>query len=319
MSLPRQVIAGRVYMVSRRCTQRQFLLRPDQETTDAFIYCLGVASARFNVRVIFFIAMSNHHHLGIIDVDGRLPEFMAYFHKLVAKHGNCLRGRWENFWAAEHASAVELTTSNDILDKMIYALTNPVKDHLVAKAHHWPGASSLRATLSGRKMVRARPRRFFRVDGEMPPTATLTLYRPPGLEHVSPEKFVETLSSRIADREASAAKERTNSGRSLLGRKAVLGQDWRARPATREPRRRLSPRIACRDKWRRIESLARNRAFLDAYRNAREAWVNGASAIFPAGTFWLRKFASVLVHPDSADAPPSSIPALTTPGGFAWQ
>ena len=29
--LPRQVLPGQFYMVTRRCTQRQFLLRPDRE------------------------------------------------------------------------------------------------------------------------------------------------------------------------------------------------------------------------------------------------------------------------------------------------
>jgi hypothetical protein len=30
MSFPRQVIAGSYYLITRRCTQRQFLLRPDK-------------------------------------------------------------------------------------------------------------------------------------------------------------------------------------------------------------------------------------------------------------------------------------------------
>jgi hypothetical protein len=34
MSLPRQVLPGQFYLVTRRCTQRQFLLRPDAATAD---------------------------------------------------------------------------------------------------------------------------------------------------------------------------------------------------------------------------------------------------------------------------------------------
>ena len=37
MTLPREVIPGRFYMVTRRCTQRLFLLRPDEETNNAFL------------------------------------------------------------------------------------------------------------------------------------------------------------------------------------------------------------------------------------------------------------------------------------------
>src|SRR6266496_2947312 len=47
MSRPRQILPGRFYQVTRRCTQRQFLLRPDEITNQAFSYCLGEASQRF--------------------------------------------------------------------------------------------------------------------------------------------------------------------------------------------------------------------------------------------------------------------------------
>src|SRR5262249_46523561 len=126
VSLPRQVVPGRVYMITRRCTQRMFLLRPDSDTSNAFVYCLAVAAHRTNVAVVFFLAMSNHYHAGIVDRAGRLPEFLETFHKLLAKHQNVLRGRWENFWAAEQTSAVELVRPEDALDKMVYAITNPV-------------------------------------------------------------------------------------------------------------------------------------------------------------------------------------------------
>ena len=44
MTLPREVIPERFYMVTRRCTQRLFLLRPDSETNNVFLYCLAEAA-----------------------------------------------------------------------------------------------------------------------------------------------------------------------------------------------------------------------------------------------------------------------------------
>jgi len=61
MTLPREVIAGRFYMVTRRCTQRLFLLRPDEATNNAFLYCLAEAAQRFDIDVLLPCAMSNHH------------------------------------------------------------------------------------------------------------------------------------------------------------------------------------------------------------------------------------------------------------------
>ena len=135
MSVPRRIVPGRVYMVTRRCTQRQFLLRPDRETTNAFIYCLALAAQRTEMDVLAFLAHSNHHHTIVVDTRGRMPQFLELFHKLVAKHQNALRGRWENFWSSEQTSVVRLVDPGDVVDKMVYALTNPVKDKLVEKAH----------------------------------------------------------------------------------------------------------------------------------------------------------------------------------------
>ena len=47
-------------MVTRRCTQRQYLLRPDKETNNAVIYCLAVAAQRYEIDVMDFLQMSNH-------------------------------------------------------------------------------------------------------------------------------------------------------------------------------------------------------------------------------------------------------------------
>jgi hypothetical protein len=75
----------------------------------------------------------------------------------------------------------------------------------------------------------------------------------------------------------------------------VLAQSWRASPATCEPRRNLRPRVAGRSKWARIEALLRNRAFTMEYASAREQWRNGIPAVFPPGSYWLPRFASVPV------------------------
>ena len=255
--------------------------------------------------VMFTAAMSNHHHTGIVDRDGRLPEFLAYFHKLFAKHQNALRGRWENFWASEQSSAVELVTPDDAIDKMIYAITNPVKDHLVEKTHHWPGVDCLPAIEQRVPLVASKPVRFFRKDNEdLPDVVSLELVRPPGTEHFEHDRWVALIRERVAAVEAQAAAERAADGRRILGRRAVRHQDWHHRPHSHEPRRELDPRVACKDKWRRIEALQRNRAFVDAYRDARAAFIAGQSACFPAGTFWLAKYAGVPCEP-SAVAPPS--------------
>jgi hypothetical protein len=284
-------------MVTRRCTQRQFLLRPDAETSNAFVYCLALAAHRAHMQVVAFLAHSNHHHTIVVDTDGRMPEFLEGFHKLFAKHQNALRGRWENFWASEATSVVELLDPEDILAKMTYALTNPVKDHLVQRADQWPGASSLRANLDGRSLHAFRPWRFFRKNGALPDSLTLTCVRPPGFEHLGHDQWRALLEDRMRAVELSATHQRRAQGIQVLGRGQVLRQRPTERPRSHEPRRRLSPRIAAMNRWARIEALQRNKTFVAAYRAARDLWLAGLDAVFPTGTYWLRRFAGVAVTP----------------------
>ena len=84
--LPRQILPGSTYLVSRRCTQRQFLLKPTGLTTSIFAYCLAIAAARYGILMHGACVLSNHWHAVLTDPAARLPEFLGYLHKLVAVH-----------------------------------------------------------------------------------------------------------------------------------------------------------------------------------------------------------------------------------------
>ena len=157
--------------------------------------------------------MSNHYHDIVHDRLGNIPAFLQYFHHLVAKCINVHRGRWENVWAVGQTSLVLLVEREDVIAKVVYAATNPVKDHLVEKVHHWPGINGLSALLNDRPMVATRPAYFFRDDGPMPETATLRLTIPASLG--DPTAFREEVRRRCAEVEAEAARERRETGRRI--------------------------------------------------------------------------------------------------------
>jgi REP element-mobilizing transposase RayT len=105
---PRPVVPDSLPIVNRRCTQRQFLLRPDDETNNAFVYCLAVAAQRCEVEIILPQMMSNHHHTAMYDPKRQHTEFREYFHGLFARCQNAWRGRWENLWSDEEPCVVEM-------------------------------------------------------------------------------------------------------------------------------------------------------------------------------------------------------------------
>ena len=295
MSKPRPVFPGQFVVMQRRCTQRQFLLRPDAETNNAFTYLIAEAAQHCEMQIVLPQMMSNHHHTNMYDRHGRHPEFRERFHKLMAKSQNALRGRWENLWSSEETCLFEVITPEDLLDKLVYIATNPVKDGLVDTVAHWPGPKFVQALLTGKPIKAKRPKHFFREDGPMPAEVELALGLPDEFEHKA--EFLAELERRIKEVEAECARERQKTGRRVMGRRGVLRQSWHDSPTSREPRRNLRPRVAARSKWQRIAMIQRNKAWEAEYKRARLLWLAGQDVEFPPGTYWLRRFAHVRVKP----------------------
>ena len=178
---------------------------------------------------------------------------------------------------------------------------NPVEAGLVEKVHHWPGVPAYAALMSGRSLTARRPHHFFRQSGPMPETVTIKFELPP--EVGDARALLAELARRVAVAEQELAEKRRRTGRGILGRARVLKQSWRDAPTSQEPRRLLNPRVAAKNKWARIAALQRNRAFIRAYGAARALLLAGLEAVFPAGTYWLKRFMNVTVADRVPDTP----------------
>lgn len=296
MTAPRQIVPGRYWMVTRRCTQRQFLLRPCAQTNAYFEYCLSIAAKQSGVRVIAYLVMSNHYHAVVFDPLGRLPVFLECLNKLVARALNAHWGRWENFWSTESACATHLLSAEDVLDKILYILTNPVVDDLVDRVIDWPGASSLSSMLSELPLLTKRPRGFFRENGPTPPEVTLDLMRPPGFEGATLQEWSSLLLARITKTEHISRVARHASGKRLLGRKAILRVSAFDSPKTLTKRRNLRPAVACKCPKDRTRALVALRAFRAAYAKARVRLAQGIlDVVFPLGTYRMRLLGMICV------------------------
>jgi putative transposase len=308
MTLPRQVVPGRDLLCTRRVTQRCYLLRPDPEVEQIYCYCLAEAAARFKITLYGWIAMGNHEHLLLRDNLGNVPEFLAHFHKMVAKALNRFRGRHENLWSSEQPNIVHLVELDDVLAKLTYLLANPVAGHLVDRATDWPGASSLRQNLSGRTVTIKRPRGYFRDNGPMPDVVTLRAERLEGYGHLTQQEWHDKIAEAVRLEEEEARRERAAKRIGVLGRKAVLQVNPTDQPSTIAPRGRLRPHLACRNPERRAHELGALRGFRAAYRSARQRWCTGnRDALFPIGTYGMLRFG---VRCATAD-PPALTPPLS--------
>jgi REP element-mobilizing transposase RayT len=281
-------------MISRRNTQRTFLLRPDDLTNRIFLYALAFAAKRFNIEIIAVSTMSNHYHAVVHDRDGVLPRFLELFHMLTARALNCHRGRWENFWAAEQPNFNYCVEQGDVLDKTVYALANPVSAHLVDKVANWPGVSSMN-WLDGRTITVKRPHLFF--TNRMPESLSFQLSVPPRFEG-DRAQWADQVRAHVANAEKAAAVKRAKAGIRVVGRKNVLAASPFDRPNNHEPRRRLRPLIAAKNPWARMREIEALREFRRLYHKARVAFCAGLRAVlFPVGTFGLVHSCGVSVAP----------------------
>ncbi len=267
------------------------MLEPSRKLNRTIEYIVAVVAGRTDVCIHAVCVLSNHWHVVASDPEARIPEFLRDVHALIAKCVNAALGRWENVWSAEQTSLVRASGDEDVLERIVYTMANPVSAGLVANGDSWPG---LRLCWPAVRKPVARPKQFFRDGGAMPESATLELARPPGFEDLEDEELAEHIEQAIDKREQEVRDQAAKEGKSFLGRRAVRKQSRFDSPRTREPRRRMSPRVAAKNKWRRIEALQRLEEFISGYREALRLWRTGLTEVeFPPGTYALRVHAGV--------------------------
>ncbi len=287
MTPPRQVLPGTTYLVTRRCAQREFLLKPRPSTDAILRYLLAVAAKRYGILLHAACVMSNHYHLVLTDPRAELPRFCQLLDGLAARVLNASYGRWETFWGPASYSAVELVSAKDVVEKTAYALANPVEAGLVAHGAEWPGIWTAPEQIGAGGEIVQRPEVFFSKTGSMPEREALVFTVPKGF--ASAQEFRAAVSARVAERELAAAEALRAKGERFMGARRVLKEKRTERPASREPRRGLNPRIAAGDGAERIEALARLAGFRGAYREALARLKAGEQRVlFPLGTYLLR-------------------------------
>ena len=273
MTQPRPILPGKTYLITRRTSERRFFLRPSPTVNAIVEYCLAYAlhvTAGIHLHEACFL--SNHYHLVLTDLDGNLPAFMHRLNLMLARGlGKLLRRHEGGIWAKGSYSAVELTSDDAILEKAVYTLTNPVKDKLVRRASHWPGVTSRK----GPRVRHVQRPSVFDPQGSLPEELTLTLTTPPSLDETAWDQALQAgVQSREAPREP------------VMGPKRVLQQNPYDSPQTPARRTGLSPTVAGRDQWKRIEALQDRKAFLQAYHQAKQKLREGIrEVLFPYGTY----------------------------------
>jgi REP element-mobilizing transposase RayT len=281
-------------MITRRCSERRLMLSPTPFVLETFAYVIALAAERTGVLVHVICVMGNHYHACVTDPLCRISDFYHYIHEFTTKVLNTKRGRWENMWSIEETSRVGLEDVEAVIDKVGYTLLNPVESLLVSKASQWTG---LRLWWGDAPLVVKRPTVFFRKDGKMPATATLKMVPPPCFDDLE-DKGVGFMTAYLAEREKRFRDDARAKGLKFVGMRNILKQHWNETPTSFAMRRGLRPRIATRNKQRRIEAIQRDQQFVKDHAIARKKWLEGIRDwLWPAGTYLMRVLHNVPCHP----------------------
>jgi hypothetical protein len=172
-----------------------------------------------------------------------------------------------------------------VLDKIVYTLTNPVKDGLVRDYRKWPGLNTRpgdwrRGTRSAR-----RPTVYFT---KTPAELSYTICAPAQLGD-SVEQAIATIELHIRMAQERAAAELAAQGRSVMGANAVRATNPLEAPNTQRPLSKINPSLAAGgDSQALAAGKLALKLFRLAYRAAWEQFKSSASATFPGGTLLMR-------------------------------
>ena len=297
MSRPRRVLPGETHLITRRCSQRTFRLRPSEQTNNAFLYCLAVAAKKSGVVVHAVCVMSDHHHAVVTDVDGALPIFFRELHRMTAKTLNASQGQTENLWSPEPTNAVYLAEAEDVLRKIAYVVANPVDAGLVAQPEEWPGV----LLWGEQRLLVKRPREYFDPNGDADDEIELLIVPPRAALELA--DWDRRLAAEISALVAEAHVAVSELGWRFLGKAAVLAASFVARAKSYEIKRGVVPKIAAIHRETRKAVIREYARFHAAYDVALAAWRAGdRGALFPPGTWWMRVHHAALVVETIADA-----------------
>ena len=295
---------GDVYAITRRCVQRQFLLRPSVLVNKILLYCLAKAAESFHVQVHAYCVMSSHMHLVLSDPDVELPEFMHLLDLSIAKSMNAELRRREAFWVEGSYDSLTLADEEAVLSSIVYTLMNPVAAGLVRRGDQWPGLRSHPRDLAGRHVVAKKAGRYFAGASRAPELAEFDITRPPIYPELSDARLAQLVRQRVEDAESECRKKMAAEKRSFLGRPRVLSLAPTTVAATPEPLGKLNPRVAAGKRSVRIGAIKNLQAFLQEYREARDRYLDclardlerAREVVFPAGTYLMRVRYSVQCH-----------------------
>ena len=285
-------------MVTKRVHKRQMLLIGDDHVNQVVLYTLAYSMQDRGMALHSMVTEGNHIHRTDTDAKAVRPAVNQKFHSLVAKQLNRHYGESDAFFSNKQTNIVHNENENDVLDRIVYTMGNPVADGIEREGKNHKG---IRMRWPQPDMVIKRPKGFFRTKeqgGKTPDEIVLRFTRPPGFHGLTDEELDELIEKRVLAYEAEKRAERDAKGLGFRCDRTDALPDPRSYPKTPHKLFRLAPLIGAKIKEQRLAAIERLRTFRAAHEVARLRKKAGEhDVVFPHGTYLAAVRWNVLVEP----------------------
>jgi REP element-mobilizing transposase RayT len=286
---------GALEVISVRCIQNRYLLRPSQEINQRVVGVLARAQRRTQVKLVAASVLSNHMHLLLWGPDAQqISKFMHSVNSNIPRQVARLQ-KWSGpFWNERYQPSIVDVEETAQVNQLRYLLTQGCKEGLVASPKDWPGlhASAIvdPEPLQGTWMdhtayYRAQQNRGSRVKEEdFLLEETLEFSPLPCWADLPKEEYVRRVEELIKGIEEETRRNHIRQGSRPLGRRAVLKRHPHHRPD--QAKKSSLPLIHAASKEARLRFLEGFRLFLEVYREASKRLREGELGVrFPEGCF----------------------------------
>ena len=285
-------------MVTKRVHKRQMLLIEDEYVKQVIEYTLAYCLQKYELELHAIITEGNHLHRVDTDVERKRPQFIQDFHSFVARQLNRYYGEGDAFFSNKQTNIVDNAAADDILQRIVYTMGNPVADGIEREGKNHKG-TRLRWPQPDR--VIKRPEGFWRSikdGGKAPDEVVLRFSRPPGFDGLSDEELDRVIEQRVLAYEKEQRDARDAAGKKFRCDVTDEQPDPKSYPKSPHRLFGLAPLIGARVKEQRLAAIARLRRFRakhDEARLRRKAGEEGV--VFPYGSYLAVQRWNVLVEP----------------------
>lgn len=276
--------------VTIRTLQSRFLMRPCTRSRSLILGVIAKAQEKYPFPLFGYAWLSNHGSmlLGVRSA-AHLSRIMNFVHSNIARElGRKEMSDWRGKFFERRGRAILVLSDEDVEARLKYLLANGTKEGLVARPDRWPGAHCARVLCHGGRSENGiwidrgrlhglpKPKKS---EKEVTETLSVRLSAIPSKAEMSSTSYREYIRRVCREVSSEAAEERQGKGPLGAHRVERMHPHHKPEKTAHSP----APLIHAGDDGIRHNFKKMYRAFVTAFREARDTLVGKIAGHFPEG------------------------------------